>query len=186
MARVCRPHLIQAMMPALLARCSDVRWRVLALALCTAACSAEPQATDAPVLKFSAARVRIVSGADTSYLHTEIASSAEQRTLGLMERAHLPDSAGMLFLHMGEQPATAGFWMFRTRIPLDIAFLDSLGVIRAIKNMVPCTETMAAGCPTYPPGVPYHAALEVNAGYFAQRRIGVGARVVLGDTLRVR
>jgi uncharacterized membrane protein (UPF0127 family) len=75
--------------------------------------------------------------------------------------------------------------MFRTRIPLDIAFLDSLGVIRAIVNMVPCTATIVAGCPTYPPTVPYRAALEVNAGYFTRHRMAVGSRVILSDTSRL-
>ena len=75
--------------------------------------------------------------------------------------------------------------MFRTRIPLDIAFTDSLGVIRTIRQMAPCTARLAAGCPSYEPGIPYRAALEVNAGYFSTHRIGLGSRVLLDDTVRV-
>jgi hypothetical protein len=31
--------------------------------------------------------------------------------------------AGMLFVYDSTQPGNAGFWMYRTRIPLDIAFV---------------------------------------------------------------
>ena len=162
-----------------------MRTLTLAVTLCAPACSAAPQdAAETSVLPFNVARVRLVSGADTTYLRVQLATSAEQRNLGLMERQHLADTAGMLFLYPTEQPATAGFWMFRTRIPLDIAFLDSLGAIGAITHMVPCTATLAAGCPSYPPSVPYRGALEVNAGYFARRKLTIGTRLILSDTSR--
>jgi uncharacterized protein len=139
-------------------------------------------ADSAPVLPFASAPLRLVAGADTARLLAELAESSEQHSLGLMERHQLADSAGMLFIYSSEQPASAAFWMFRTRIPLDIAFVDSLGAIRAILHMVPCTATFAEACPTYPPGVPYRAALEVSAGYFARHTLGLGSRIVLGDT----
>ncbi len=155
----------------------------LTVASCALACNASSQDSDEePAMAFSVARVRLVAGADTSHLLVELAIRSEQHTMGLMERRQLADSAGMLFLYSVEQPATAGFWMFRTRIPLDIAFVDSLGVIAAIKEMVPCTATIADGCPSYPPNVPYRAALEVNAGYFARHNLTIGSRLILSDT----
>lgn len=159
---------------------------MIALALCATACNAAPQdAAEPPVMRFSVARVRLVAGADTIPLRVELASTSEQQTMGLMERTRLADSAGMLFLYRTDQPANAGFWMFRTRIPLDIAFLDSLGAIVSMKHMIPCTSTLAAGCPSYPPDAPYRAALEVNAGYFAQHKLAIGSRLILSDTSRV-
>ena len=150
------------------------------------ACSGgkEPEADPAPLLSFDTTRVRIVSRTDTINLLVELAKTPAQKTMGLMERTHLADSSGMLFLYDATQPGTAGFWMFRTKIPLDIAFLDSTGVIRSIRNMVPCTTATAGGCPTYNPDVPYRAALEVNAGFFQRRNVALGDRVLLGDTLR--
>jgi uncharacterized protein len=149
------------------------------------ACRGEPQpAEGAPIMTFDTSHVRIVSKADTIPLLVELARTNAERTMGLMERTRLADSAGMLFIYDGMQPANAGFWMFRTRIPLDIAFVDSAGVIRSIRNMVPCTTATAANCPTYEPGVPYRAALEVNAGFFQNRKVAIGDRVILGDTLR--
>jgi uncharacterized membrane protein (UPF0127 family) len=101
-----------------------------------------------------------------------------------MERRQLADTAGMLFVYDSVQPPDAGFWMYRTRVPLDIAYIDSAGRIRAIEHMVPCESAIPQGCPTYPPGVPYQYALEVNGGFFARRRIAVGDSVNVREALR--
>jgi uncharacterized membrane protein (UPF0127 family) len=138
------------------------------------------------VLKFTVAPMRLVAGTDTIHLATELAVSADQQSLGLMERRQLADTAGMLFVYPSEQPASAAFWMFRTRIPLDIAFVDSAGVVRAIQHMVPCPTDFSAGCPTYPPGVPYRAVLEVNGGFLARHKLDLGSRIILADTSQRR
>lgn len=165
-----------------------MRTRTVALILGAAffACGGdkEPEADGAPLMTFDTARVRIVSKSDTIPLLVELAKTNDQRTMGLMERTRLADTAGMLFLYDAMQPANAGFWMFRTKIPLDIAFADSAGVIRSIRNMVPCTTATAAQCPTYEPGARYQFALEVNAGLLAKRKVAVGDRVLVADTLR--
>jgi uncharacterized protein len=156
----------------------------LLLACLAAGCTAEP-ADDAGayehVMAFDSARVRLAHERDTTQLTVELAVSAEQKTMGLMERRRLADDAGMLFVYDSTQSGDAGFWMYRTRIPLDIAFLDSTGVIRAVRSMTPCPTTIAQGCPTYAPDVPYRFALEVNAGYFERHGIGVGDALLLGD-----
>lgn len=149
----------------------------------TAACdSGESEAADySAVVAFDSTRLRIATGRDTVRLLVEVARTTAQKTQGLMERRSLPDSVGMLFVYTETQPADAGFWMYRTRIPLDIAFADSSGVIVAIHQMQPCTARLAAGCPTYAPGAEYRYALEVNQGFFAGRGIRVGSRIVLAD-----
>jgi uncharacterized protein len=152
------------------------------------ACRAErePEPESAPLMTFDTARVRIVRRArDTIPLVVELARTRDQMTMGLMERTQLADTAGMLFIYPANQPGTAGFWMFRTKIPLDIAFVDSAGVIRSIRNMAPCATATAQNCPTYTPDVPYRAALEVNGGWFNRRQIALGDRVLLGDTLKI-
>jgi uncharacterized membrane protein (UPF0127 family) len=134
------------------------------------------------ILPFDSARVRLLTPTDTLRLMVELAVTPEQHTLGLMERRHLPDSAGMLFLYDATQPDSSAFWMYRTLIPLDIAYIDSAGTIRSIRHMEPCKTMLAQGCPTYPAGAPFRAALEVNAGYFAGHGVRVGDRVLLADT----
>ncbi|MBF8223131.1 DUF192 domain-containing protein [Halomonas sp. 328] len=107
-------------------------------------------------------------------LEVELAETPAQRRRGLMERDHLEAESGMLFLYDGLQPPESGFWMYRTRIPLDIAFIDAAGRIAAIHTMTPCHSDDPGQCRAYPAGVAYRAALEVNAGYFADRDIGIG------------
>lgn len=121
--------------------------------------------------------LEIVSGESHHLLRVELAVTRSERERGLMDRPSLEGDAGMLFVYRHEQPADAGFWMFRTRIPLDIAFLDARGAVLAIEQMEPCPAAVAWACPTYAPGVPYSAALEVNRGYFQARGIGIGDRV---------
>ncbi|WP_447555394.1 DUF192 domain-containing protein [Vreelandella sp. EE22] len=107
-------------------------------------------------------------------LDVEVAETVSQRQQGLMGREQLPEARGMLFRFENEQPANNAFWMFKTLIALDIAFIDDEGRIVAINTMPPCDATTARECPVYPAGAPYYSALEVNAGYFEERGIGVG------------
>lgn len=139
----------------------------------------EPRAGAAPLMTFDTARVWLVSRSDSVELRVELAETGDQRAMGLMERTTLPADAGMLFTYPEPQPADAGFWMFRTRIPLDIAFLDDAGRIVAIRAMEPCTSPEPRWCPAYEPGVPYSAALEVNRGFFQRHGLSVGDRVRL-------
>jgi len=138
----------------------------------------------ASVLHFDTARVRLVTAADTIPLTVELARTDEQKQLGLMERRALGERAGMLFLYGTTQSDSSGFWMYRTRIPLDIAFIDSTGTIRTIHTMQPCVSDLSGACPTYVAGARYRAALEVNAGFFARHRVQPGHRVLLADTAR--
>lgn len=148
---------------------------------CGDADSAPADDTAGAPVRFERTTLRIASGSDTTTWDTELAITAEQKTMGLMERRSLPANAAMLFVYDRDQLPSSGFWMFRTRIPLDIAFMDSAGVVRAIRQMEPCTATLAPGCPTYEPGVPYRYALEANAGAFARRGVREGSQVILPE-----
>jgi uncharacterized membrane protein (UPF0127 family) len=108
----------------------------------------------------------------------EIANSHPERTLGLMNRPEMAPDAGMLFVW--DAKVNGGFWMKNTLIPLSIAYMarddQELEVLR-ILDMEPCrTQT----CPTYPPGVQYDAALEVNQGWFAEHGVDEGDTARLG------
>lgn len=163
-------------------RRSSARTLLCMVLLALPSCGDGPEpAVDADehILDFDSATVRLATARDTVPLTLELAITTDQQRLGLMERRHLSERAGMLFVYDSVQPPDAGFWMYRTRIPLDIAFLDSAGVIRSIRTMVPCPTTMSEGCPTYEPDAPYRYALEVNAGTLKRWGVEAGARLLV-------
>jgi uncharacterized membrane protein (UPF0127 family) len=157
-----------------------------ALGAClVAACAVgeKPNAdTTSPAMAFDSARVRLASKSETTVVRVQLALTDPQRAMGLMERPWLAADAGMLFIYPATQPKESAFWMFRTRIPLDIAYVDSSGTIRAIVEMEPCQTVLFEGCPSYPAGVPFRAALEANRGFFRSQRLGLGDHVALADT----
>lgn len=151
---------------------------VLASVFCGAC--AEQEASWAPPVAFDTARVWIRAADDSAGLLVEVSRTAAQRSFGLMSRPLLDPESGMLFLYDSVQAGSSGYWMFRTKMPLDIAFMDSAGEIEKVLSMEPCqSELYAAACPTHAPGVDYWSALEVNRGWFAEHGIGEG------DTVRL-
>lgn len=140
-----------------------------------------PEAAD-PLVTFRTSTVCLLADSQVVRMPVEIAETDDQRAYGLMERSSLARDAGMLFTYEDVQPAESGYWMYNTLIPLEIAYIDSAGVIRAIQRMEPCTSINPRFCPTYPAGVEFSAALEVNPGFFQERGITSGSRMVLvGD-----
>lgn len=142
----------------------------------------DPISREAPIVPLETGIIRVEAARDTFELSVEIARTEEQKGIGLMERSALPEDQGMLFVYPNEQPGSAAFYMFRTLVPLDIAFVDSIGHIGKILKMEPCSKPVAAWCDRYEPGVPYHAAIEVNQGLLSARGVGVGDRIVLMET----
>ncbi|WP_111496184.1 DUF192 domain-containing protein [Marinobacter bohaiensis] len=108
----------------------------------------------------------------------ELAVTPSQRERGLMGRESLPADHGMLFVYKQPRAADATFWMYRTFIPLDIAYIDQTGEIKAIRKMLPCTADNPSRCPTYPAGAEHVWALEMNQGFFREKQVLVGDRVI--------
>lgn len=131
-----------------------------------------------PLVAFDTIEVVILAGADTTRITAELADTGARRAYGLMERADLPESHGMLFVYPNTQESTGGFWMYLTRVPLDIAFLDPDGTIVAILAMDPCRSPNPDLCHGYSPGVPYRGALEVRQGFLERNGIATGHRVI--------
>ncbi|MGQ0813508.1 MAG: DUF192 domain-containing protein [Gemmatimonadota bacterium] len=155
---------------------------MLILLLVVAACERGGDADGAnyaDIGGFDTTTVQIITASDTFPVKAEVAATPDQHQLGLMERTQLGADAGMIFVYDQMQDANAGFWMYRTRIPLDIAFIDAAGAIVSIRNMQPCESPNPQVCPTYSPTAPYLKALEVNQGYFARHGIQIGDRVVV-------
>jgi uncharacterized membrane protein (UPF0127 family) len=103
-------------------------------------------------------------------LTVEVADSPGKQVMGLMNREFLPPDRGMIFVF--EEPKQAFFWMKNTSIPLDVAFLDSEGVILEILPLVPFEETRVA---SKSDKVAY--AIETNRDWFASRGLKPGVKV---------
>lgn len=99
----------------------------------------------------------------------EVATTPDQRSVGLMNRFSLKPDHGMLFVFERSEPL--GFWMKNTFVALSIAFIADDGRIINIEDMKPQTENshMSKG--------PARYALEMRKGWFAERSIGPGAVV---------
>lgn len=131
-----------------------------------------------PLVAFDTIDAAIQTASDTIAITVELADTGERRSYGLMERPEIGELHGMLFVYPATVEPTGSFWMYRTLIPLDIAFVDSEGVIAAILAMDPCTSPNPDVCRRYSPGISYRGALEMRQGFFDQHGVEPGDRVV--------
>lgn len=127
-------------------------------------------------MPFDTATVWVFSQADSSALLVEIAATEDQRAFGLSRRPSLDPESGMVFDFDTVQTVDHGFWMWRTRVPLDIAYIQIDGTIGRILSMGLC-GSRAESCPSYPAGVEYTMAIEANLGWFSSHGVREGDRV---------
>jgi uncharacterized membrane protein (UPF0127 family) len=100
----------------------------------------------------------------------EVARTAEEQRIGLMNRASLAPDRGMIFPF--ERERVASFWMRNTLIPLDMIFIRADGSITNIEaNTVPLSEEPVM---SYEPVV---AVLEIPGGRSAELGIKPGDTV---------
>jgi uncharacterized membrane protein (UPF0127 family) len=126
--------------------------------------SAEPPGPEEHVVRFTRA-------GHEATLTVEIADSAGERQVGLMNRQSLAEDAGMLFIH--EHDTETGYWMENTFIPLSIAFVSAGGVIIDIQDMEPQTQDL------HRPDQPFRYTVEANQGWFDDNDVRVGDVVQL-------
>ena len=112
---------------------------------------------------------RISLSAGVHVIQAQVASTPEQRAIGLMFRTEMPTNEGMLFVF--EQPEGQCFWMKNTLIPLTAAFIADDGTIVNVADMQP--QTLDSHCSA----APVRYVLEMNQGWFAKRGIKAGARL---------
>ena len=102
-------------------------------------------------------------------IDTQLALTPEQRQVGLMFRAEMPQHEGMLFVF--EQPTVQCFWMKNTLLPLTAAFVSDDGTIINLVDMKP--NTTDSHCSAKP----VRFVLEMNQGWFARKAIKAGFRL---------
>ncbi len=94
-----------------------------------------------------------------------------------MFRDALPPNYGMLFIAPDLSPRS--FWMFQTRIPLDIIWLDeNRRVVEISAHTPPCGDSNPRNCPSYGGQVPSKYVLELAAGEGAAHGIDVGGQIL--------
>ena len=100
----------------------------------------------------------------------EMATTEDEKNIGLMNRSELPDGRGMLFDF--SPPQLVSMWMKDTLIPLDIIFIQADGrILRVAQNTEPLS-TFAI-----PSGGVVKGVLEVIGGTAKKYGIGSGDRV---------
>lgn len=99
-------------------------------------------------------------------IEAEVAANNPDRMQGLMHRRSMPSQHGMLFVFT--QDAQHCMWMKNTYLPLSVAFLAPDGRILNIEDMKPHSEENHCAAQ------PARFALEMNAGWFAQRGLKRG------------
>ncbi len=118
-------------------------------------------------------KLTIVSaaGATEHAFSIEVASTEQEKALGLMFRTELSDGQGMLFPY----PAERGLqmWMHNTYIPLDMVFIHADGTIARIEERAePLSDRVISS------GSAVLAVLEIPGG--AAQRLGIKT----GDKVR--
>ncbi len=91
------------------------------------------------------------------------------RTKGYMGTKNINENNGMLFIFKKEK--NLSFWMKDTPVPLEIAYINSAGIIKEIYSLVPFSKRIVNS--RYK--VKY--ALEVPEGSFSKFKIKVGDKV---------
>ena len=105
-------------------------------------------------------------------LKIEIAALPEERTKGLMFRESMALNEGMFFIFA--EGTSQRFWMKNTRIPLDIGYLSSSGVLLEIHKAKPHDTS---GVPSRSNDIKF--VLELNAGAYKKLDISIGSKVLL-------
>ncbi len=135
---------------------------MLALALFTTIDIGAAASTGTLVLK--------TSSGDHNF-NIEVATTDQERTLGLMFRRALPENGGMLFLYNPPQPAA--MWMRNTLIPLDMVFISADGKVHRIEANTEPFSTALIASEGAVVGV-----LELNAGEADKIGLKPGDKVV--------
>ena len=112
---------------------------------------------------------RIQLQAGMHQMQVQVAATPDQRAIGLMHRAEMPQAEGMLFAF--EQASQQCFWMKNTILPLTAAFIADDGTIVNLADMKPLSTQSHCSAR------PVRFVLEMNQGWFAKRNIQAGFKL---------
>ena len=112
-------------------------------------------------------------------LNIDLATTTAAQELGLGGRESIAPNYGLLFVF--QKPDYYGFWMKDMRVPIDIFWLNSQGLVVTIAERVATS--------TYPnvfyPTVPAEYVLETEAGFAEEHAIATGTPLELKNITNV-
>lgn len=109
---------------------------------------------------------------DEVHIEVELAIHRQEQQKGLMFRETLPEHQGMLFIF--KNSSSRSFWMKNTLLPLDIAYINSKGIIQEIYPMYPRNLNSVK---SHSKEIQF--VLEMNQGWFLSNSIKPGATLDL-------
>ena len=113
----------------------------------------------------------IFTESGTHRFDVELALTGEQRSVGLMHRESMDETAGMLFRF--DRPQRAMMWMKNTLLPLDMIFICADGTVADLhRNAQPHSEAIIQS------SEPILFVLELNAGVADKIELTPGNRIV--------
>ncbi|WP_291214077.1 DUF192 domain-containing protein [Hydrogenophaga sp.] len=112
---------------------------------------------------------RVTLSAGMHLINAQVASTPQERAIGLMFRKEMPVNEGMLFAF--EQASEQCFWMKNTLLPLTAAFVADDGSIVNLADMQP--QSLESHCSTRP----VRFVLEMNKGWFDKRGLKAGSKL---------
>jgi uncharacterized membrane protein (UPF0127 family) len=141
---------------------------ILAAALFAAACSSS-NITD----EINLTQVTFPNGVQ---INAEMMRREVELMRGLMFRESLPPNRGMLFIHPKED--VLHYWMYQTKIPLDLIWMDhDRRIVEMSLDTPPCKSSSARECPNYGGNFKSKYVLEVNAGIARKNGLKTGDRL---------
>jgi len=111
-------------------------------------------------------------GIDGKAYSVEIATTADSRATGLMNRDSIGDKDGMLFVF--DKPGIYAFWMKDVRFPLDIIWINNGEVVYIVESAEPSPQPPHKN---YIPDRSANYVLELPGGTVFRDGIHIGSKV---------
>jgi uncharacterized membrane protein (UPF0127 family) len=106
-------------------------------------------------------------------INAETMRSDVELMRGLMFRESLAPDRGMLFIHPRED--IYRYWMYQTKIPLDMIWMDhDRRIVEMSLDTPPCRTSKASECATYGGNFKSKYVLELNAGIARKNGLKTG------------
>ena len=148
-----------------------LRWFLLPIVLCLAACGDNRNAVDEYNL-------RPVTLPDGTTVKAEVMMERTDMAKGMMFRDEFPEGRAMLFIH--PTPNRYPYWMYQVKIPIDIVWMDlQRKVVEIVESAPPCMPESrdSRQCPNYGGTKEASYVLELPSGYARKHGIREGAVV---------